>query len=158
MDTWAGSDEYHYNATSELQDLESRFDSNLEPYVGRLTKRKGSSLHVLPQLLDEEKQFDVIYVDGSHAADDVLTDGITAWRLLKQGGVLIFDDFLWCMYPRAKANPTWAISLFLKYHEGEYDILNVYSQIILRKKVTFTDRVTTDLDAVQFDGHQRETV
>jgi predicted O-methyltransferase YrrM len=155
VDTWAGSDEYQYNATPDLRDLEARFDGNLAPCASRLTKRKGSSLHVLPQLLDEQQKFDVIYVDGSHFADDVLTDGVTAWRLLRQGGVLIFDDFLWPCYLRARANPAWAINVFLKYHEGEYEILNAHSQIVLQKKTTFIDRVTSDLAAVQFDDRDR---
>lgn len=142
VDTWAGMDEYQYSATRDLRDLESRFDANVAPFAPRLTKRKGSSLHVLPQLLDEQQKFDVIYVDGSHFADDVLADGIAAWRLLKQGGVLIFDDFLSSHYPRWRANPAWAINLLLKYHAGEYNVLSAYYQIILRKKTTFTDHVT----------------
>ena len=145
MDTWAGGDEYQYNATPDLRDLEVRFDGNLAPCVARLTKRKGSSRHVLPQLLDEQQKFDVIYVDGSHFADDVLTDGIIAWRLLKQGGVLIFDDVLSPFYLRAQANSAWAIKLFLKYHEGEYNILNAGYQVILQKKIIFTDHVNADL-------------
>jgi predicted O-methyltransferase YrrM len=145
VDTWAGGDEYQYNATPDLRDLEVRFDGNLAPCVARLTKRKGSSRHVLPQLLDEQQKFDVIYVDGSHFADDVLTDGIIAWRLLKQGGVLIFDDVLSPFYLRAQANPAWAIKLFLKYHEGEYNILNAGYQVILQKKIIFTDHVNADL-------------
>jgi predicted O-methyltransferase YrrM len=141
VDTWTGDLEAHY-VRRDLRDLEVRFDGNLAPCVARLTKRKGSSLQVLPQLLDEQQKFDVIYVDGSHFADDVLTDGITAWRLLKQGGVLIFDDFLAPFYLRARANPAWAINLFLKYHEGEYNILHVYhQQIILQKKIMFTDQL-----------------
>jgi predicted O-methyltransferase YrrM len=145
VDTWTGDLEAQY-VRRDLRDLEVRFDGNLAPCVARLTKRKGSSLQVLPQLLDEQQKFDVIYVDGSHFADDVLTDGITAWRLLKQGGVLIFDDFLTPFYVRARANPAWAINLFLKYHEGEYSILHVYhQQIILQKKIMFTDHVDTDL-------------
>jgi predicted O-methyltransferase YrrM len=86
---------------------------------------------VLPQLLDEQQEFDVIYLDGLHFADDALTDAITAWRLLKQGGVLIFDDFLAHIYPRARANSAWAINLFWKYHEGEYNILYAYPQQII---------------------------
>lgn len=131
VDTWAGGDEHH----RDLTDLESRFDTNLSPYVTRLTKRKGSSLQVLPQLLHEDQTFDVIYVDGSHFADDVLTDGVNAWRLLKPGGILIFDDLLWGGYPRARDNPVWAIKLFLKFFRDEYTILNTYSQIIVRKNI-----------------------
>ncbi|WP_238159303.1 class I SAM-dependent methyltransferase [Mycobacterium sp. MFM001] len=150
VDTWAGSTEgYKYDATQDLHDLEARFDSNLAPCAERLTKRKGSSLHVLPQLIDEKQEFDLIYVDGSHHADDVLTDAINSWRLLKEGGVIIFDDFLGNFYPRVRANPWWPINLFLKYHAGEYRILNAYYQIVLQKKVTFVDQAT-DLAAVQF--------
>jgi predicted O-methyltransferase YrrM len=147
VDTWAGSTEgYQYNA---VPDIEVRFDGNLAPCVARLTKRKGSSLHVLPQLLDEQQEFDVIYLDGSHFADDVLTDAITAWRLLKQGGVLIFDDILSPFYLRARANSAWAINLFLKYHQGEYNVLYAYvQQIILQKKIMFTDHLDTDLTAL----------
>ncbi len=135
VDTWAGSTEWcQYSATPELQDLEVRFDGNLAPCAARLTKRKGSSVHVLPQLLDEQQKFDVIYVDGSHFADDVLTDAINAWRLLNQDGILIFDDFLWPCYPRWRDNTAWAINLFLKYHVREYDILSAYTQVILQKK------------------------
>jgi predicted O-methyltransferase YrrM len=139
VDTWAGSDQYEYNATSELRDLETRFDHNLSPCAERLTKRKGSSLYVLPQLIDEQQQFDVIYVDGSHFADDALTDAINAWRLLKKGGVMIFDDVMWPCYPRARANTAWAISLFLKYHAREYKVLHAHYQFILQKKTAFID-------------------
>lgn len=145
------SGDHQYNTTIAFQNSEARFDGNLAPYVARLTKRKGASLHVLPQLLDEKQKFDVIYVDGSHFADDVLTDGINAWRLLKQGGIMIFDDLLWACYPRARANPAWAISLFLKYHKGEYNILNAFYQIILQKKRTFTDHESTDVGDFQLE-------
>jgi predicted O-methyltransferase YrrM len=152
VDTWAGGDEHQDNAARDLSELESQFDANLAPFATRLAKRKGSSLQVLPQLLDEEQKFDVIYVDGSHFADDVLTDGINAWRLLKQGGILIFDDLLWACYPRARANPAWAIKLFLKYFRDEYSILNAYSQIVLRKNVSFTDHVTNEIAGLQFSS------
>jgi len=150
VDPWADRDGHHYTATQESREREARFDRNLGPCAARLTKRKGSSLHVLPQLLDEEQRFDVIYVDGSHLADDVLTDGINAWRLLKQGGILIFDDLLWACYPRARANPAWAINMFMKYHKGEYKLLNASYQVILQKKIEFTDHESTDFVAFQF--------
>lgn len=141
VDTWAGSDEWHYNATSDLRDLETRFDHNVSYGAGRVTKRKGSSLAVLPKLIDEQQQFDLIYVDGSHFADDAITDSLNAWRLLKQGGVMIFDDVMWPAYPRARANTAWAIHKFLKYHAGEYKILHAQYQIILKKKTGFVDQI-----------------
>jgi predicted O-methyltransferase YrrM len=41
--------------------------------------------------------FDLIYIDGSHQAPDVLTDAVMSFQLLKVGGVMIFDDYLWSM-------------------------------------------------------------
>ncbi len=140
VDTWAGTDQYEYNATSELSDLERRFDHNLSPHSARLTKRKGSSLEVLPQLIDENQQFDLIYVDGSHFADDALMDTTNAWRLLKEGGVMIIDDVMWPCFPRPRANIAWAINIFLKYHSREYKVLHAHYQIILQKKRAFADK------------------
>lgn len=33
----------------------------------------------------------VVYIDGSHDASDVLTDAVMAWKLLAQGGIMILD-------------------------------------------------------------------
>lgn len=154
VDTWCGGDEYEYNATSDVQDLEARFDRNLAPCAERLTKRKGLSVQVLPQLLAEQQKYDVIYVDGSHFADDVLMDAVVAWRLLKQGGVIIFDDVLSPFYTRRKANTAWALKMFMKYHRGEFDFLSAGYQVILRKTVSFNDEVSPvvgDLAGFQYD-------
>ena len=39
--------------------------------------------------------YDIIYIDGSHATSDVLEDAVLSYRLLKPGGLLIFDDYHW---------------------------------------------------------------
>ena len=39
------------------------------------------------------ESFDIVYIDGSHATADVLEDAVLSYRLLKPGGVLIFDDY-----------------------------------------------------------------
>ena len=36
---------------------------------------------------------DFIYIDGSHEAEDVLLDGLLCWKLLKKGGIMVFDDY-----------------------------------------------------------------
>ena len=46
----------------------------------------------LPELLAREESFDLIYVDGSHKFDHVFVDYYYCIRLLRKGGVLLFDD------------------------------------------------------------------
>jgi hypothetical protein len=40
-------------------------------------------------------QFDIILIDGDHTALGTLTDTVLAWSLLKQGGFMIWDDYMW---------------------------------------------------------------
>lgn len=50
----------------------------------------GRSWVHLPQL---EPGFDVIYIDGDHGRLPVLGDSCLAWKLLRKGGVLLWDDY-----------------------------------------------------------------
>jgi len=52
--------------------------------------RVGASGEILPQL--ETASFDVIYIDGSHAMDDVMSDLSNAARLIRNGGIICGDD------------------------------------------------------------------
>lgn len=54
---------------------------------------KDYSHNVLPKLKDNH--YDIIYLDGNHAPYAVLEDAVLAWRKLKIGGILIFDDYGW---------------------------------------------------------------
>jgi precorrin-6B methylase 2 len=79
----------------ERAEDEARFDHNVRASgaAPRVTKLKGQSVAVLPSLAG--RTFDVIYVDGSHEATDVLMDAVLCWQLLRSGGVMIFDDYVW---------------------------------------------------------------
>jgi predicted O-methyltransferase YrrM len=75
--------------------LKERYLRNLERSgaADRATTIVGFSQTALRKLpLDA---FDIIYIDGSHAEDDVLEDAVLSFRLLKSGGLLIFDDYRW---------------------------------------------------------------
>ena len=39
--------------------------------------------------------FDIIYIDGNHEPDYVLEDAVLSFRKLKEGGIMIFDDWGW---------------------------------------------------------------
>jgi predicted O-methyltransferase YrrM len=49
----------------------------------------------LRQLLSRGVQADVLYIDGGHEAPTVLRDLVTGFDLVKKGGIVICDDYLW---------------------------------------------------------------
>jgi predicted O-methyltransferase YrrM len=50
------------------------------------------SAFALPQLITEQRKYDLIYVDGSHQFEDVLIDFVFCHDLLNVGGLILFDD------------------------------------------------------------------
>jgi len=46
----------------------------------------------LPVLLRENRDFDLIYIDGSHIFEDVMVDAYFTSKLLAQDGIVLFDD------------------------------------------------------------------
>jgi SAM-dependent methyltransferase len=84
--------------------------------------------------------FDIIYVDGSHAKNDVLEDAVLSWRLLREGGILIFDDYRWAgsFVSGTSDSPTdfpkAAIDPFVQCFEKQFDVIHNSYQLILRKK------------------------
>lgn len=66
--------------------------------------------------------YDIIYIDGSHVNKDVLEDAIIAMRLLKEGGVLIFDDY--ARRDLSYSDPRFGIQTFFKFYGESFDVLH----------------------------------
>jgi predicted O-methyltransferase YrrM len=96
---------------------------------------KGRSVDHLPSLIDSGEQFDIIYIDGSHATLDVLLDAALCWRLLTKGGLLIFDDY-WYRRPDLGPGyrPKLAVDAFVGAMSHEIGVLDVARQVFIRKK------------------------
>src|SRR5262245_24734220 len=77
----------------KMQSVEQRFHANMQAAGIDVHVLRGSSVDRLPPLVSEGEAFDLIYIDGSHAAIDVMTDAVLCWRLLAEGGLMIFDDY-----------------------------------------------------------------
>lgn len=93
IDTFEGSWEHE---GYELSTLRQRFEENVSPWQDRVEVLQARSFDALCRLNTEHREpFDFIYVDGSHHAADVLSDAVLAWPLLRRGGLLCFDDYLW---------------------------------------------------------------
>jgi predicted O-methyltransferase YrrM len=106
VDTWQGSDEHQ--GFAPMPQVEASFDSNVSGFGHRLTKIRASSKAYFAARVPEQ-QFDIIYVDGSHHADDVMIDALESFAILKPGGILFFDDYPWKFYKVMRHNPVFAL-------------------------------------------------
>ena len=138
IDTWEGGVEHgKMDAKSiSMKHVEKRFDKNIEIAIKEAKsivnnkKIKARSDDALINLLSEGKKnyFDFIYVDGSHQAPDVLLDAILSFRLLRVGGVIAFDDYLWSEELESGRDPLRcpkpAIDAFTNLYLRKIDILS----------------------------------
>lgn len=122
-----------------LSALEARFDANVAPHLasGAVRKRKGLSREVLGALLAEGAVADFVYIDGSHAAPDVLTDAVMAFWLTRPGGIIAFDDYTWSDDGRGKVDPTGvpklAVDAFLDVFAHRVKVLGRSYQLWLQR-------------------------
>ena len=130
VDTWAGSDEH--GGADRMGKAEANFDANTRPFAGRITKWKETSRSFFGRT-PAAATYDLVYVDGSHRCEDVLFDGLCAYDLLKVGGTLIFDDYLWDFYPDIARNPANAINHFVKVMSPRMEVRMAYHQVIVVK-------------------------
>lgn len=106
-----------------------------------LVKKPGQTLNLMPelsyhalaQLIVDRKEFDFIYVDGSHCADVVLADATMAFGLLKKGGTMIFDDYLWNQAPDVLDCPKMSIDAFVNMFQKNIAIGAINYQYIIQK-------------------------
>ena len=117
-------------------DFEKRFLDNVRR-SGRspsIKVIKGFSQQKLRDL--KLNSFDLIYVDGDHASRSVLTDAILSWDLLKDGGILIFDDYNWDFKLPTEMRPAFALDIFQVLFRDDFQVLVKDYQLIIRKAKT----------------------
>jgi predicted O-methyltransferase YrrM len=122
---------------------ERTFLDNLEAsgHKEKVRVVKGRSEDVLRGI--PLRSVDIAFIDGSHAARDVLTDAVQSWTLLVDGGLLIFDDY-GNDRPRdefAKLDkvphelkPRVAVDAFLTAFRAEVEVVERGYQVVLRKR------------------------
>lgn len=82
---------------------------------------------------NNNKTFNVIYIDGSHFHENVKKDFINSMNCLDDRGILICDDFLWFFYKKKEHNPIGAILECYEKYKEDLEILFVNHQIIFKK-------------------------
>lgn len=137
IDPWPTGGDYGDDASGTAED---HFDHNLgvlhERFPARsVLKAKGFSISVVAGLIDRfgvECVYDFIYVDGSHTAPAVLTDACMVLPLLKRGGVIVFDDYLWGEPKDILHRPKLAVDAFVNIFAESVDIIHLGYQMAVR--------------------------
>jgi Predicted O-methyltransferase len=144
IDTWRGGPELtEYFGADIIENAFETFKSNVtmaKRHQQRVEILKGSSVSGLAFLLMEQQStFDLVYVDGSHTAAATISDACMAWPLLKSGGVMVFDDYLWGFNADAEDAPLelipkMAIDFFFVAFRPQLIPIYVGSQFAVKKK------------------------
>jgi predicted O-methyltransferase YrrM len=133
VDTFNGSEE-HLNIN--LDNIYSRWQLNVDEVRGKTQETNcymGNSYEMLSGLIAGQMEFDFIYIDGSHTAPDVMTDACMAWGMLKQGGIMLFDDYLWKDMPGVFHRPKLAIDYFTTLFSEKSELVLLGYQLAVRK-------------------------
>lgn len=145
VDPWEGSASPDSGGV-EMQEVEARFRRNTalllerSPHPITLEVHKDFSDAVLAQLLIQKGRgyFDLVYIDGSHQAPDVLADAVLGFKLLRSKGIMVFDDYLWRGPAENDSNPALcpklAIDAFINCNYSKLHIVSApLYQIFLQK-------------------------
>lgn len=128
IDTWAGSNETKHKSIS-FSDVYEFYKKRMEPYPNIRSVRNN-----IENFLRSNKTiYDFIYIDADHTADAVATDAEYSWELLKKGGILAFDDYLWGQEMDPILTPRPAIDRFLAERSNDVVILEHGYQVWIEK-------------------------
>jgi predicted O-methyltransferase YrrM len=118
------------------ENIKQTFLSNIKKteFKSKVQIIQGFSHEELPRLLCNGSKFDIIFIDGNHTASFVLTDAVMSWYLLKKGGIMIFDDYLWNLGLSELNSPKISIDSFIYIFKEQCDIiLDGYRKAIIKK-------------------------
>ena len=118
----------------DVEGLRNRFLKNVERagISDRVETHAGYSNEVLRRF--QNQTFDIIYIDASHTAPNVMRDAILAWDLLKNGGVLIFDDYLHTRSFPTELKPEVSIDAFITAFRDELRVVHRGWQVIVERR------------------------
>jgi predicted O-methyltransferase YrrM len=69
------------------------FNKLKDDFGDRIQLIKGNSINVLSVLSQLEKKYDMIHIDGSHDLTVAKSDVDNSYKLCKENGILIMDDY-----------------------------------------------------------------
>ena len=110
----------------------------------KITFFKDYSVNILKRLINENKKFDFVYVDGDHRSHIVIQDLIFSYNLLNENGIILIDDAVnWKardhntnkIIEDETLSPKLAVDSFIKIYKNKIKVLNIpkKNQIAIQK-------------------------
>ncbi len=131
LDIWDMPNPNSKTLSTNFDLIEKAFDQNLSGF--NFKKIKNDSVISMRKLLKENVHFDFIYIDGSHNGEDILSDAIEAFKILKVNGLMFFDDFLQHDDNRILQSYV-GIDKFLSLYSDYLEIEYFQNNLVVRKK------------------------
>ena len=116
---------------SNLSPIHENFLQNISKFPERYEFFKESSDSFFKNCI---KNFDLVYIDGSHYGEDVYRDAVNSFKFLNKKGFIIFDDLFWFHFPSVDENPLGGIFKFLIEFDHLIKICHISNQLIIMKK------------------------
>lgn len=152
IDPWATYDQKNDSLNSYHKDISKKdlndltdgyiFSDEYETFVKNINETnrspqvhimKGFSDVLLPNLISNKKQYDIIFIDGNHTAPYVLSDAIMSWKLLKVNGIMIFDDYLWELNKPETLRPKMAVDNFISNYADYLEVIWTDYRMAIKK-------------------------
>jgi tetratricopeptide (TPR) repeat protein len=125
------------NLNASITCIDLYFQPNFEHNIAqtgaidKVTQLVGNSQQILPTL--KPHRYDLIYIDGSHLAEDARKDALLAWDLLKENGLMIFDDYEFKIPATPDQEPKIGIDNFLLTISAQFKTIHQEYQLIIQK-------------------------
>lgn len=120
------------NKDKDFNQVFENFKNNIKEFKKRVRLSKTTSDNFFKK--SENENFDLIYIDGNHHADNVYRDAINSFKLLNEKGFIVFDDFFWDYYDEVNLNPIGGIKQFLYENFFDLRIVSIGYQLVIQKK------------------------
>lgn len=111
---------------SACKGQKQRFYHNTKNYK-KIFPMQGYSDEMILKL--DDNTIDFAYIDGDHSPEQVYKDACGIFKKMKVGGIILFDDYLWCVNG---IRTQLGIDKFLSEYSGKYELLLKNYQLAIR--------------------------
>jgi predicted O-methyltransferase YrrM len=134
VDPFTGSMEHEGMDLTSLRDVFNNNVKEAKKPNQMVFVNQGYSYKELAEFIQDKCTYDLIYIDGSHTAADVLIDACMSWPLLEKGGIMVFDDYHWA--PEGYNDyqkPKFGVDAFSHAFRDQFKVVHDGYQIAIQK-------------------------